>query len=171
MSVALDIIGGWRHPRRVMRRLLDAPHREDRSLAFLMAACLLMFVAQWPVLARAAHLNPEVPLDARLGGALMGTLFLAPPVFYAVAGLSAVVIRALGGALGWYEARLALFWALLAATPAVLLQGLVGGFIGPGPALMVTSLLALAGFLTIWFAALREAQADVASVQGAGHAG
>ena len=64
---------------------------EGRALATLIGACLLIFVAQWPGLARAAYVDPAIPLDARMGGALLGTLFLLPPIAYAVAALSHLV--------------------------------------------------------------------------------
>ena len=37
------------------------------------AACALLFVAQWPVHARAAFYDPAMPLEARLGGALLAS--------------------------------------------------------------------------------------------------
>ena len=44
----------------------------DRVLVVvLMAAMLIFLVAQAPVHARAAHLQPEVPMGARMGGALL----------------------------------------------------------------------------------------------------
>ena len=50
------------------------------------------------------------------------------------------------------KARMALFWAVLAASPLWLLTGLVGGFIGRGPAFTGTGLLAVAAFFAIWAA-------------------
>jgi hypothetical protein len=40
--------------------------REDRALAMLIAACLVIFVAQWPRLSREAYLAPDggPPLEA-----------------------------------------------------------------------------------------------------------
>lgn len=158
MSVTLDLLTAWRHPRRVIRAKLDQGPREDRALAVLMLACLLMFVAQWPVLSRAAYLDPSVPLDARVGGALMAQVFIVPLLAYAVAGASHLVARVFGGKGAFWGARAALFWALLAIAPAMLLQGLVGGFIGPGPALTVIGCLVLAAFLWIWLSMLAEAE-------------
>ena len=118
------------HAREVLRRKLAGGAREDRALATLFGACLLIFVAQWPGLSRAAHLEPEIPLDARLGGALMAWLFIAPLAAYVIAAVSHAVARLLGGRGSWFGARLALFWALLAASPLWLLNGLVAGLIG-----------------------------------------
>ena len=158
MSVTIDILRSYRHPRAVLRARLDAPPREDLALVFLLLACVLFFVAQWPQLARAAHLDPAIPLDARLGGALFGWLFIAPLGFYALAALSHVVARALGGQGSWYGARLALFWALLVVAPPALLQGLVAGFIGPGPALDLVGMITLAWFLLVWGSGLVVAE-------------
>lgn len=158
MAVTTDILRAWTRPRLLMREKLGQGLREDRALAVLMAAAVLLFVAQWPVHARAAHLDPATPLDARLGGALMGSLFLLPLLAYAFAGLSHLVARAVGGKGQGYGARLALFWALLAVAPAMLLQGLVAGMIGPGPGLILVQTLAGLGFLWIWLSMLTEAE-------------
>ena len=79
-----------------MRKLLALGVREDRALAYLMGACLVMFVAQWPKLARQAHTSGE-ELDALLGANLMGFVFVAPLVFYIVAGIARGIGRLLGG--------------------------------------------------------------------------
>lgn len=158
MSVSSDIVRGWRAPRQVMRARLDEGKREDRALAILMAACLLFFVAQWPGAARQAHLDPGVPLNARLAGALMATMFLAPLLFYALGALSHLVARLFGGRGSFYGARLALFWALLLVSPLVLLQGLIAGFIGAGAGATLTGFIILAAFLFFWAANLYEAE-------------
>ena len=48
---------------------------EPALLALLLGTMAVYFVAQWPAHARAAALDPSVPLQARLGGALLATLF------------------------------------------------------------------------------------------------
>lgn len=157
MSVAQDIAATYRGPGRVMRRLLEMGQREDRALVILMVACTMFFVAGLPGQAREAHLSGE-DLDMMMGGALLGWLIIAPLCFYLLAGLSHVVARALGGQGGWYGARLALFWALLAASPVLLLHGLVSGFIGQGPVRDGVGLLWLAVFLWFWLTGLRQAE-------------
>ena len=158
MAITTDILHSYRHPRTVIRRKLAQGVREDRALAMLMAACGLNFVSQWPALARAAHFDPSRPLDARIGGALLATVFLLPLIAYAVAGLSHLAARALGGQGSHYGARLALFWSLLAIVPVLLLHGLVGGLIGSGPARTAVGLGVLAAFLYLWGNALIEAE-------------
>ena len=158
MALTREIALSWRAPRAAIRRQLAQGVREDRVLVYLVVACLLIFVAQWPRLAREAHLAPEVPLDARLGAALLGWMIFAPLFFYLLAGLSALVARAAGGRGDGFGARLALFWTLLAVSPLWLLFGLVSGFIGPGLAQGATGTLLAAGFLAHWVLTLYETQ-------------
>ena len=158
MAVSTDIMRTYRAPRLVLREKLARGAREDRALATLMGACFLIFVAQWPLLSRQAYLDPSVPLDARMGGALMGWLFIVPLAAYVIAAASHLLARLLGGRGTWFGARLALFWALLAASPLWLLNGRVAGFIGPGPALNLVGVFAVGAFLVFWGAGLWEAE-------------
>jgi hypothetical protein len=158
VPITRDIARTYRAPRQVLREKLAAGPREERALATLLGACFLVFVSQWPALSRQAWLDPEVPLDARLGGALMGWLFIAPMAAYVMAAATHVAARLIGGRGSWFGARLALFWALLAASPLWLLNGLVAGFIGPGPALNLVGLAAVTAFLVFWGAGLWEAE-------------
>ena len=158
MSVTNDIARSYTRPRQVLRRRIAGGVREDRALAILMAGCLVMFVAQWPGLSRAAFEDPSIPLEARLGGALMGWLFIAPLALYILAALTQLVARVFGSSATGYATRMALFWAVLAASPLWLLSGLVAGFIGPGIAFNLTGLVAGVAFLGIWTAGLWEVQ-------------
>ncbi len=156
MSVVLDIIESYRAPRRVARRRAAPPRQEARALIILMVGCFLMFLAQWPNLQRLALADPSIPLDQRIGGALLGWLFIMPLALYVVAGASRLIARLLGGQGDGYSARMALFWALLAAAPLWLLNGLVAALIGPGPALTGVGLIAVLAFFGIWIAGLWE---------------
>lgn len=158
MPVSADILYTYRAPREVIRAKLAHGEREGRALATLMGACVLIFVAQWPVLSRQAFLDPSVPFDARMAGALMGWLFIAPLAAYVVAAATRLVARVVGGRGTWFGARLALFWALLASSPLWLLNGLVAGMIGPGAALNAVGLVAVGAFLFFWGAGLWEAE-------------
>ncbi len=157
MPVTSDIVATYRGPGRVVRRLLDMGPREDRALAFVMAFCVVGFIAQLPGLARQAHLE-GLELNMLMGGALMGSVFILPLFFYLLAWISYFAARMVGGGGTSYGARLALFWALLASAPLVLLNGLVSGFIGPGPAHTVAGLLWVAVFLWFWLSGLRQSQ-------------
>jgi hypothetical protein len=158
MPITTDILQSYRHPKAVLRRHLDGGEQEGRALAVLLGGCLFAFIAQWPGLARAAYLDPSIPLEARMGGALMGSLFLLPLLAYGLAALSHLVARLFGGKGSHFGARMALFWSFLAISPLMLLQGLVRGFIGPGPVLTAIGFLVLAVFCALWGNALREAE-------------
>lgn len=170
MPVVPDILASWRRPRAVIARKLAEGRREDRAIATLMGACGLIFVAQWPGLAREAHLTrlaaeaagtplDQVPtLQALMGSRLMALVFIAPLFFFLLAAISHGVARLLGGKGTGFGARLALFWALFCTTPVMLLQGLVAGFIGAGTAATVVGGLVFAVFLYLWINMLIEAE-------------
>lgn len=149
MSVTTDIPATYKGPRKVFARLLSMGAREDRLLVFLLAGCVLTFVAQMPKLAREAHLTGQ-ELNMLLGGALLGIVFIAPLLLYVVALVAHWIARAAGGQGESYRARLALFWAFLASSPLILLNGLVAGFIGAGAALNLVGALWCAVFLWFW---------------------
>lgn len=157
MPVTRDIVATYRRPRKVMHRLLSMGTREDRALAILMAGCAVMFIAQWPRLAREAHLTGQ-ELNPLLGSALLAWVFVAPLIFYALAMISHLIARAVGGRGTGFGARMALFWSFLAASPLILLHGLVAGFIGPGPELQAVGVLWCIVFLWFWVQNLREAE-------------
>lgn len=156
MAVTDDIVATYRGPRAVMRRLLRGERHEARALAYLLAALVVSFIAQWPALSRAAHLQPEVPLAQRMVAAFLAVL-AAIPAFYLLAALGHLAARAFGGAGDFFSARIALFWALLAVTPLMLLHGLVRAFLGQGPQATLTGVVVFAVFLWFWIAGLRAA--------------
>ncbi len=156
MAVTTDILACYRGPRAVMRRLLARGENEGRALAILMGGCLVTFVAQWPRLAREAYLT-GAELNPLIGAALLGWLFIAPLLFHGLALAGHLVARVLGGSGSLHASRLALFWAFLAASPLLLLHGLVAGFIGPGAELTGVGALWAAVFLWFWLSNMREA--------------
>lgn len=157
MSAVRDIVATYRGPRRVIRRILDAGINEPRALVILLAGCAVMFIAQWPRLSRLSVESGE-PLNPLLGGALIGLMFYLPLALYALALVSWGLLRIAGGSgTTSYGARIALFWALLASAPIMLLWGLTAGFVGPGPALSVVGVLWCAMFLWVWLSGLSEA--------------
>lgn len=158
MAITSDIAATWRAPRAKIRQMLGAGVDEGRAIAILMGALALIFVAQTPRLAREAHLDPVVPLDARMGVTLFALVFMAPLLFYGVAAISHLAARAMGGKGSWYGARLALFWSLLCTVPLMLLQGLVAGVIGQGPAATMVGLGVALAFVWIWINMLIEVE-------------
>ncbi len=157
MSVSRDMIRAWRQPRAVMAKLLAMGQREDRALAFLMGACFLIFLSQWPSLARQAHETGE-ELTQLMSYALLGWIFIWPLLFYAVAGLSHLIAKLIGGKGSFYSARLALFWSLLATAPAALLYGLLSGFNGQVAGTHLVGGIWGLAFAVIWVLSLVEAE-------------
>ncbi|MGR3617139.1 MAG: YIP1 family protein [Paracoccaceae bacterium] len=153
MSVTKDIIASYRAPRRVLARLQAMGAREDRLLAFLMGGCVMMFVANLPAISREAHLT-GADQNMMMGAALLGLVFILPLILYCLSWVVHLILRAVTGQGDGPLSRLALFWALLAASPLILLRGLVAGFIGPGPGLNVVEFLWFAFFMWFWTSGL-----------------
>ena len=156
MSVTTDIVQAWRQPKVVMRRHLQRPKSEPFAFSLLVAFLLLAFVSLWPFLSRQTALQPEVPMVQRLVASGLALLALVP-FFYLLAAVSRWIAKAMGGQGSYFSARLALFSALLAVTPGMLLQGLVAGMIGPGLQANLVAVVVGLGFLWIWISMLREA--------------
>ena len=156
MSITTDIVESWRRPRVVVRRHLARGQSEPFAFSLLVAFLLLAFVAQWPRASRTAFETdtPVSPHMLGIGLALLATI----PLWYGLAALSRLVSRAFGGNGTWYGARIALFWSLVAVTPAMLLQGLVAGMIGPGPGLTAVGAFAGGAFVVFWINALIEVE-------------
>lgn len=156
MPVTSDIAATYRRPRGVFRRLFEMQAGEERALKLVFAGCIMMFIAQMPRLVRGAYLQGYDPWPG-IGSTLAAWVFVAPLMLYALSYLSYLILRAFGGKCPAIYARLTLFWAFLAASPLVLLHGLVAGYTGPGGALNVVGALWLAVFVLFWLAGLREA--------------
>ncbi|WP_457774326.1 YIP1 family protein [Phycobium rhodophyticola] len=152
-----DIVATYRGPRRVVRRILDAGINEPRALVILLAGCAVMFIAQWPRLSRLSVESGDA-LNPLLGGALIGLMFYLPLALYALALVTFAILRLAGGkGTTAYAVRIALFWALLASAPIMLLWGLTAGFVGQGPAMTAVGVLWCAMFLWVWISGLVEA--------------
>ncbi len=141
---------------------MSGPPREDRALAVLMGACFLIFIAQWPRISREAFLDPSIPFDARMSGALFGWLMVMPLLFYALSLILKGVMTVLRKPVDGFRLRSGLFWALLASAPLWLLTGLMAGFAGEGAGPVIAGVLALGSFLVFTgfglVAALRSGQ-------------
>lgn len=153
MGLVPRLFQTWVRPRAAVQGL--AGLSEGAVLALLLGTMAVYFVAQWPGHARTAALDPTVPMQARLGGALLATMFIMPLAVMALAALAGLAIRVFGGKIEGRHSRIALAWALAAAAPAMLLAGLVQGMIGPGSALTLVRAVAGAAFVIFWAAGLR----------------
>ncbi|WP_370228859.1 YIP1 family protein [Cognatishimia sp.] len=155
MSITRDILATYRGPGQVVSRRLAMGVREDRGLAVLMAACVTIFIAQWPRLAREAHLE-GLELNMLLGAQLWVWIFIMPLAFYVLAIIVQIVMRIFGRKIDGFSSRFALFWALLAIAPISLFRGLVGGFVGPGAVYDSIGLIAILVFTWFWVSGLRS---------------
>ena len=155
MSITRDILATYRGPGQVVSRRLAMGVREDRGLAVLMAACVTIFIAQWPRLAREAHLE-GLELNMLLGAQLWVWIFIMPLAFYVLAIIVQIVMRIFGRKIDGFSSRFALFWALLAIAPISLFRGLVGGFVGPGVVYDSVGLIAILVFTWFWVSGLRS---------------
>lgn len=157
MAVTTDIVATWRQPRAAIRRHLARGVSEPFAFTLLLVFLLLAFIGQWPQASREAVLAQESSVAPRLLARALAVLATIP-IWYALAALSRLVARALGGNGSWYAARLALFWALATISPVLLLQGLVAGMVGPGAGLWLVNTVVGVGFLWLWLSMLREVE-------------
>ncbi len=157
MAVTTDILATYLHPRDVIRRHMARGRSEPFAFTLLLVFLVLAFVGQWPQAAREAYLAQEASVAPRLLPRALAVLATVP-LWYGVAAVSRLAARAVGGQGSWYGARLALFWALATISPLMLLQGLVAGMIGTGPALWVVSAGVGLGFLWLWLVMLHEVE-------------
>lgn len=156
MSLTRNILRSYRAPRDVLRDLVSGDLREPQALFFVLLACGLIFVAQWPSLQRAAMLDPSVTFEQRMGGVLFATIFLLPLVLYGVAGLLQLMLRLFKARVPGLWVRTAFFWALLAVTPLMLTQALLSAALGPGLVVGVFGFVVAMVFLYILVQGLRE---------------
>lgn len=161
MGVVADIARTYRHgPRAVVAEHLARGPQEARALALLMLGCGLAWLAQWPRLMRDAQSglpDPGASFQQLAGTALVTWVFLMPLVFFGLAALTNVASRAMGGQGAPWSARIALFWAWLAASPLGLVAGLATGFTGGSALANVLAILWMGAFAAFWAAGQREA--------------
>jgi ABC-type amino acid transport system permease subunit len=83
-----------------MSRLMAIGVREDRALAMLMGACLVLFMSQWPYRARQAHETGGTLTDTIQHDAV-GLIFVLPLLAYGLAALPALDDPCVQGASGF----------------------------------------------------------------------
>lgn len=157
MAVTTDILASWRNPRAGVRQHLGRGVSEPFAFTLLFVFLLLVIVGQWPQATRDAFEAKDMSVFPRMMARVLAVLATIP-LWYGLAAVSRMIARALGGQGGWYGARVALFWALATVSPLMLLQGLVAGMIGPGPALVTMSVVVGVAFLWLWLTMLHEVE-------------
>ena len=112
MSLIGNIIRSYHRPQVVVAQFVANGAREDRALGFLTGGCVIAFIAQWPRLARQSFIEGQA-LDMLIGGALYAWIFLAPLMFYILAGLVQFIGYLMGSKRSGAQTRTAIFWAFL----------------------------------------------------------
>ncbi len=146
-----------------MRHLLEAMAGDDRpearALVYLLGGCFVIFVSALPAaLVGGPQWPPDAPAEARVINTFFAWMFIAPLLFYLMAGLSHLLARLLRGQGTFARARMALFWSVLAVSPLMLLRAMVARLIGDGPQLMVADTLVALAFFAFWAVSLIEAE-------------
>ena len=129
MSVVINISKTYYKPNQTYTKLFAAGASEKENLAYLVGGCVISFVAQWPAQSRQAFINQQ-PVDELMGAILLSNLFLLPLIFYLVSAIIFIILKIFKSNISGLELRLIIFWSYLAATPILLLVGLVEGFFG-----------------------------------------
>ncbi len=151
----------WRNPRTEMRARIAGGLTEGTLLSWLFIACALGFVASLPDALRTARgLEIEDPVAGAIAAHLFGYMFVAPLLLYGISALVHLLARPFGARGGFFGARAALFWSLLAAAPVALVLALVGVLAQGAPAPWLAGLryAGLAVWLWLFAASLAEAE-------------
>ena len=170
MPVAAEVVRAYFEPRRSARRMLMRTDSEGKAFALVFTGCVILFLAQLPdLVGPGASTGTQPSLTALATARVIGALLLAPLVFYAVAGVSGLVARLLGRSIGWRHARVSLFWAVLAVSPAAMLLALARNFLGGSILVDSFPWILMALFLLFWVCGLVESV--IAGREGTGAAG
>jgi|TARA_B100001094_G_scaffold48667_1_gene44023 hypothetical protein len=154
MSVVTNICQTYYMPIKTYSKLFESGPSEKKNLAYLVFGCIISFVAEWPAQSRQAFINQQ-PVDELMGAILLSNLFLLPLIFYMVSMIIYLCAKILKSSILAAELRLIIFWAYLAATPMLLLVGLVEGFLGKNFQYFITAGFWLVIFLTFVYSGFK----------------
>ena len=128
-SLASRVIGAWRRPGASFRREMAFGLDERRLIAFGFGATLFLTLGR----IMAETVRPELAAGPDRTAWFAATVLIGFSfgllALYAIAAVVRLICRAFGGAGGWAETRLALFWSGLAAGPAIALGHVLGAAI------------------------------------------
>lgn len=157
MPLADEVFRAYFEPRCSARRMLLRTDSEGKAFVLVFTGCILLFLAQLPdLVGQGASPGPQPSLTALATARVIGALLFAPLVFYAAAGISGLVARLLGRSIGWRHARVSLFWAVLAVSPAAMLLALVRNFLGGSILVSTFPWILMTLFLLFWACGLVE---------------
>ncbi len=158
MSILGDIAAAYRSPRREMDHQVQIM-TEPRIMMLGLTACFLSFVSELPAIAAGVTTAGESSdvLNGRAGALFIWRVFFGVLLLYAIAGLSHLILKPFKGQGSWQTARLAIMWAVMVATPLVLISGILKVFASP-PVFLVASLLATVVFFWQWVTCLAHTE-------------
>ena len=129
MSLIDDFIRTHSEPSIVFAK--KVPHTGDaRAFAYLMLACLLMFMSRIPstIAGQGAH-SIDRPTGPTLAALFLGAMIAAPMMFYLYAAAIRLLMMMMGGRIAWLHSRVVVFWSLLVVSPWVVIAGLITGYV------------------------------------------
>ena len=154
MSVVINISKTYYKPIQTYSKLFASGASEKENLAYLVGGCFISFIAEWPAQARLAFTNQQ-PVDELMGAILLSNLFLLPLIFYLISMFVYFFAKISRSDILGIEVRLIIFWAYLAATPILLLVGLVEGFLGKNFQYFIISGVWLSVFLAFIYSGFK----------------
>lgn len=150
MSLIGDIATAYRDPVAVAAGQEAQGVTEPQTLFYGMLFGFLSFLAQLPTLAVLAD-RAGPPLPALAAANFVAFVLFLPLMLYLLAGVAHAILAQFGGTATWAQARRALFWSALVATPLILVSGLAAPIL-PRPAVVVAQLATGAVFFWQWIA-------------------
>ncbi|MFT6776032.1 MAG: hypothetical protein ACJA1L_003756 [Paracoccaceae bacterium] len=114
-------LAAWGNMRGSMAAELAERPPEGRLLAYVMISLTVMWASSIPLTLQTAINQGEMGADVAIGMSFGLYLLVMPLFYYGLAALLRLLARPFGGKAGFYEHRLALFWATLVVTPALIL--------------------------------------------------
>ncbi|TYO88484.1 YIP1 family protein [Oceanicella actignis] len=111
------VLDAWADMRASTRRLLREEPSEARLLFYVMLSDIIFFLSWTIKTVVAPTAAAQAKLPAQIGMWLVLALLARTSFMYALAAGLRIVCRVFGGAAGWWETRLAVFWGALVSAP------------------------------------------------------
>lgn len=128
-SLASRVVGAYRAPATSFDREKSFGLTERRLIAYAFGASLFLTLGR----VMAETIRPELAVGADRTAWFAATILIGFSfgvlALYAIAALIRIICRVFGGAGGWAETRLALFWSGLATGPLIALGHVAGAAI------------------------------------------
>lgn len=159
MSLVVEIFSSLRHPRKTIKKQLDAEVSEERNLFFVMFFAVMSLLAQLPTIAIEAR-SSEESFANLTALKLASFIFVTPLVLYGIAFIFNQAMRFFGGHANGAQARRVLFWAAVTSIPFLLLSGLING-LGAEKYAVIISIVTVLVFLWQWGIGMHEAEFSI----------